>query len=366
MAMEKRKKVIIGITGNIISDQRIIRIANTLTEEGFMVTVYYRHFFKFKAVESNARFPFETKAINSMFKTGILFYLWYNILLFARLLFVKTDYLYAVDSDTLPSFTLLSLLKGRPLLFDSHEYFSEVPELLHSPMKKKIWDLVTRLGVKRSSACITVGPELAGVLEKKYGKPFTSIRNVPVYKQVRDVEKPARPVILYQGALNAGRELEMLIDTMKLTPEFDCILAGEGDLSKALRERAEGYANISFAGLLSPQALADLTLKCFAGYNLLVPESLSYYYSLSNKYFDYMHAGVPSISSRLPEYLALNSTYGCGVCISNISEELALTLRTWLDDQSHYRKLKENAIIAAGKMNWENERQLLINLFKTI
>jgi glycosyltransferase involved in cell wall biosynthesis len=366
MAMEKRKKVIIGITGNIISDQRIIRIAGTLAEEGYRVVVYYRHFFKFRKVESDARFTFETRPVRSAFNSGILFYAWYNILLFVKLLFIKTDYLYAVDSDTLPSFTLLSLIRRRPMVFDSHEYFSEVPELLHSPLKKRIWDIVTRLGVKRSAARMTVGPELAVLLEKRYGKPFACIRNVPVMKPLNEVIKPTRPVILYQGALNAGRELEMLIDTMKRLPEFDCILAGEGDLSKQLRDRAEGSGNISFAGLLSPGALAGLTLKCFAGYNLLVPESLSYYYSLSNKYFDYMHAGVPSISSRLPEYMALNKEHECGACIGNSPDELSGLLRSWLSDETHYRKLKENAIIAARKLNWENERKLLINLFKAI
>jgi len=362
--MEKRKTIIIGLTGHIISDQRINRIATTFAENHFRVLVYYRSYFKFKPVDGPLVFPFETRAIHAVFTSGVLFYLWYNLLLFFKLLWVKTDYLYAVDSDTLPAFICLSFFKRKPFVFDSHEYFAEVPELSASPLKKKIWHQVTEWGVRRSMVNITVGPELATVLEKRYGKPFISLRNVPFYAALTPVEKLQPPVILYQGALNAGRELELLIETMKDLPECRCIIAGEGDLSQALRDQAKDNRHIEFAGLLSPHALKELTPKCFAGFNLLAPESLSYYYSLSNKYFDYMHAGVPSISSKLPEYMALNSTYQCGECIENTRLDLLLTLRKWMYDEAHYQKLKENAIIASGKLNWENEQTQLLNCFK--
>ncbi len=361
--MEKRKTIIIGITGHIISDQRIIRIAGTLSDH-FRVIVYYRHFFKYKPVDSDASFPFETHSIRSVFKQGVLFYLWYNLLLLVRILFRKADHLYAVDSDTLPAFTILSKLKRKPLVFDSHEYFTEVPELMDHPFKKKIWHWVTRAGVRQSSLCLTVGAELATILEKVYGKPFSCIRNLPSFDPSKEHEKSEPRVILYQGALNEGRELELLIDAMQDLPEFHCILAGEGDLSQSLRDRAASNKHIQFAGLLTPEVLKELTRKCFAGYNLLSPSSLSYYYSLSNKYFDYMHAGVPSISSMLPEYMALNAVHACGVCINNSRQELVSTLRSWVNDQTHYHKLKENAIIASQKLSWENEQKLLLNLFQ--
>ncbi len=364
--MEKRKTIIIGITGHIISDQRITRIANTLTAHNFEVTVYYRPFFKYKSSAKMADTSFRILPVKSLFNNGVLFYAWYNLLLFFKLLFRPADYLYAADSDTLPAFILLSKIKRKPLVFDSHEYFAEVPELSQSPLKKKIWHWVTKAGVKQSKACITVGPELAIVLNKRYGKPFTSVRNVPVSQTSAMAGNSGTPIILYQGALNAGRELELLIDAMKLLPQFRCIIAGEGDLSQALRDRANELSNIEFAGLLTPAELTQITRTCFAGFNLLQASSLSYYYSLSNKYFDYMQAGVPSISSKLPEYMALNTAYNCGVCIDNTVEALASTLQNWLDDKAHYQNLKENAIIASRKMNWENEQQILLNVFTSI
>jgi glycosyltransferase involved in cell wall biosynthesis len=363
--MEKRK-IIIGITGHISSDQRMNRIAGTLTANGFDVTLYYREFFKFRPINLHTDTPFKTVAIKCPFRSGISFYLWYNIQLFFKILFPKTDCFYAVDSDTLPAFILLRLFRRKPLVFDAHEYFSEVPELLQAPLKKRIWDRVTGIGVRYSTICITVGPELATILSARYKKTFTSVRNVPVYSGYHEIKKEGPPVVLYQGALNAGRELELLIDVMKELPEYRCIIAGEGDLSLQLRNMAASCPRIEFAGLLTPADLKKLTLTCFAGYNLLVPESLSYYYSLSNKYFDYMHAGVPSISSRLPEYMELNRVHHCGVCIENTKEALVATLKNLLQDPEYYRNLKENAIIASEKLCWQLEEQVLLNLLASI
>lgn len=362
--MEKRKTIIVGMTGHLATDQRMRRIGHTLHGIGFDVQVFYRHYFKFEPKDIDSGYAFKTVALKSLFRSGMLFYAWYNLILFFRVLFCRCNYLYAVDSDTLPAFIALSVLKGKPLIFDSHEYFAEVPELQRSPLKKKIWHWVTRLGTARSKHRITVSESLAEELGRRYEKPFIAIRNVPQRKQQKQVTPFSKPTVLYQGALNAGRELEMLIESMKQLPEFDCIIAGEGDLSRVLRQQADGCANIQFAGLLSPETLAELTPKCFAGYNLLSSDSLSYHYSLSNKYFDYMQAGIPSLSSALPEYEILNAQYRCGECIANKREVLVETLLRWRRDTQGYELLKENAIIAAGILNWENEELVLKKIFE--
>lgn len=362
--MERRKTIIIGMTGHLATDQRMRRIGHTLCDMGFDVQVFYRYYFKFEPKDITGQYAFRAIALKSLFRSGVLFYAWYNLILFFRILLRRCDYLYAVDSDTLPAFVALSFIKNKPLLFDSHEYFAEVPELQRSRLKKKIWHSVTRAGITRSKYRITVSESLAHELGKRYGKPFVAVRNVPAKQQRKQTAPLDKPTILYQGALNEGRELEMLIASMKHLPEFDCVIAGEGDLSHTLREQADGSNNIQFAGLISPEALAELTPKCFAGYNLLSGNSLSYRYSLSNKYFDYMQAGIPSLSSALPEYECLNARYKCGECIANTQEALVETLSRWRRDTQGYELLKENAIIAAGVLNWENEELVLKKLLE--
>ena len=363
--MDTKKTLIIGLSGNFLSDQRMQRIASAITETSWEPIVYFRDFYKYKNGKAlkSPNFKYQIQPVRSVFKSGILFYLWFNLLLFFKLLFKKTEAYYAVDSDTLLAFVLLSKLHAKPLVYDAHEYFAEVPELNGKTLKKKLWHWLTQWGVKQAKVCITVGAELAIELERVYGKPFACVRNVTDAKPQEAVQAFEGKTIIYQGALNEGRELELLIDAMKDLPEYHCLVVGEGDLSTALRKRAEGFGNIEFLGLLSPEELKRITPKCFAGYNLLDANgSLSYYYSLSNKYFDYIHAALPSISSELPEYLKLNAQWECGVCLPNSKEALVNLLNFWKNNPSEYAKLKENTKFAAQENNWTLEKETLKNL----
>ncbi len=369
--MEIKKIITIGISGHIHTDQRMKRIAGSLSKNGANVTLYYREHFKYKPVKTADLLPFTTIGMRILINNGILFYVLLNWQLFWRLLFKKTDIYYAVDADTLPAFTLLSILRGKPMIYDAHEYFCEVPELQNSGLKKKIWDHVTRIGVRQAWKCLTVGQMLSLELEKRYHKPFVVVRNTTKIDEAESDDQtltlslPNKPVILYQGALNKGRELELLISCMPELPEFHCLLAGEGDLSESLREQAKSMNNVQFAGLVSPQTLKTLTPKCFAGYNLLDAEgSLSYYFSLSNKYFDYIHAGIPSISSHLPEYEALNASNECGICINNTKEDIIKTLKNWLAEPAVYQKFRENTNIARKVCQWETDEAALLALFR--
>lgn len=366
--MGHKKNIIIAITGHIITDQRIIRIASSLQANQFNVTVYYRAYYKFKQSQKQTTFqyPFNIRKMTFLFNKGVAFYVLYNLRLFCLLLFKKSHIYCSVDSDTLLAFTLLSKLKNVPLVYDAHEYFAEVPELENQAKKKAIWHWITSFGIKQSTARYTVSETLAKALEARYNAPFKTIRNVPFYKEKDTHLKFAKPTILYQGALNKGRELELLIQCMHELPEFDCLIIGEGDLSNELREQANSLKNVEFLGLLTPDAIKTITQKVFFGYNLLNASSLSYYYSLSNKYFDYMQAGVPSISSALPEYELLNQKWNCGVCIPNTAHDLISCLKKYANDAVAYEKLQQNALLASLNNNWELESQELVQIYTAI
>ncbi|MDI1234988.1 MAG: glycosyltransferase [bacterium] len=366
--MGHNKNIIIAITGHIITDQRMIRIASTLQANQFNVTVYYRPYFKFKVKRKKVvdSYPFNIRKMVFMVNNGILFYAFYNIRLFLLLLFRRADLYCAVDSDTLVAFTLLSKLKNTPLIYDAHEYFAEVPELKNKTFKQNIWHWITQKGVNQSINRYTVSESLAKALSERYKAPFETIRNVPHYQE-KDIHiKFDKPTILYQGALNQGRELELLINSMKQLPEFDCLIIGEGDLSSELRMLAKHISNVQFLGLLSPEKINTITQKVFLGFNLLDATSLSYYYSLSNKYFDYMQAGIPSISSNLPEYELLNKTLGCGVCIPNSEINFISCVKKYANDRTAYNNLQQNALLASLNNNWELESQKLVQIYTAI
>jgi len=117
---------------------------------------------------------------------------------------------------------------------------------------------------------------------------------------------------------------------------------------------------------MSPNEIKQYTIDAFVGFNLLDAKSKSYYYSLSNKYFDYMQAGIPTISSKLPEYEQLNTELNCGICIENSIQELVNTINHLKEDKKAYQLMCKNAILASKIYHWENESKKLLNLLKNI
>jgi glycosyltransferase involved in cell wall biosynthesis len=197
------------------------------------------------------------------------------------------------------------------------------------------------------------------------------VRNVPFYS-FNDAEQANNedlPILLYQGTLNKGRGLEQLINSME---HISAILniAGEGDLSSELRQQAKHVAwkeRIHFLGYQKPEELKKITQEAYIGINLVSNEGLSYYYSLSNKFFDYIMAGIPQVTMSYPEYERLNNKYHTALTISDIKEgQIINAINRLLKNKDLYNQLKGNTQLAAEELNWEKEKQELLSFYDKV
>ena len=130
-----RKKVIVSVTNDISTDQRVYKVCRSLLSMGFEVELIGRLHSWSKPLKRE----YKTHRIKTVFFSGPMFYLEFNIRLCFLLLFKPCNTLLSNDLDTLPANYFASLVKGSNLVFDSHELFTEVPELMTRPFKKKIW-----------------------------------------------------------------------------------------------------------------------------------------------------------------------------------------------------------------------------------
>lgn len=311
---------------------------------------------------------FRQKRLSCFFRKGKLFYLEYNLRLFLYLLSQKTDIIHAVDLDTLLPAILCKRIKEVRVMYDAHEYFTETPEVVRRPAVQRIWARVADRTIPRADAAITVGPALARIMSERYGRTFGCVRNLPKAKPFPALaEREQPPVILYQGALNEGRGLETMITAMRNIPNAQLWLAGEGDLSESLREQASEEAfsdRIHFLGFVNPAELTTLTPKATLGLNLLVNRGLSYYYSLANKAFDYLQAGVPAVHMNFPEYNSLASQYGGMVLLDELSPtRLARLINDLLGNPDRLKQLRAECQKAAPQLTWEQDEQQLLRYY---
>lgn len=358
------KRIVFTVSNDLNFDQRMIKICTSLSKAGFDVQII--GFKKKNSIPLN-KSVYKKVRIPTLFQKGKLFYLEISVRLFFKLLFVRTDIISAVDIDTLlPSF-VVAKLRSKKLVFDAHEYFSETSGLVGRSFEKNIWQWLENLLIPRIKNAYTVNESLAVIFKNKFGANFRVVLNTPVLKQINKPDKSPEHFYLYQGVLNKGRGLEELLDVFGQN-NLELRIAGEGPLKEILEKEIEskGLSNrIKLLGNLKPEELRDLTECAYAGINLIEGNGKSYYYSLANKFFDYMHAEIPQIGMNFPEYKKVNERYKVSVLIDSFNE-INQAIEQLESDQSLYKSMKENTLRAKKVYNWSNEEKKLSEIYLSL
>jgi glycosyltransferase involved in cell wall biosynthesis len=358
---------VLAVTNDITADQRVRRTAAALQKLGLHVTVIGRKLQHYQSGED----PFQTMRMSLWFRKGPLFYAEFNLRLFSRLLRIPCNLMVANDLDTLPGVYLVSRLRHLALLYDSHELFTGVPELVHRPVVRKIWETIEAFLLPRVRYACTVSPLIAEYYNHKYGIDMEVIRNLPVSENA-PAESPSlrvgnEKIILYQGALNLGRGLESAIRAMQFTRGIRLVLVGTGDVEASLKQLVQSLdlsALVTFTGRISPDALPGYTRQADLGISLEEDLGLNYRYAMPNKVFDYIMSGVPVLVSDLPMLRSLVETYGIGKVVAS-SDPSALAVMFHEMMESHERAgWKRNLAAAATELCWENEEPRLIALIR--
>ncbi len=359
-----KKRIVFTVTNDLVTDQRMIRICNTLQDAGYQVTLVGRIRPSSLSLSSHS---FTQHRLNCTFQKGALFYAEFNIRLLFWLLFNPTDIIGAVDADTILPCTLVSILRHKKLTFDAHEYFTEVPELQNKSVIKSIWQQVLTACVHKATRAYTVGGELANLFSQQYGVPFAVVHNMPTQKTTEIVDKHTK-IVWYQGDLNEGRGLEETILACKGLP-VQLHIAGDGLLKQQLMQVVEEHNlthQVTFLGKIKPEELHVYTQKAWLGVNVLASTSLSYQYSVANKFFDYVQAHVPSICADFVEYKKLNAQYEVARLSACSVAEIRSHITYLLNNETAYQQLVTQCKEAAKHWVWEHESKKLLELYQQV
>ena len=359
----------------MVTDQRVARTCSVFDELNYKVLLVGREQKKSQPLQARS---YECKRMKLMLEQGVLFYLLFNWRLFWFLLFNKADILLANDLDTLLPNYLVSKLKGIPLIYDSHELFCEVPELQQHPTKKKIWESLEKWIVPKLQFCITVNESIAQYFTKKYKVSFKAVRNIPYYKALQNLKTreelglaPNKKIIILQGAgINVQRGAEELVEAFQyLNNDYLLLIIGSGDVIAQLKEKTlqlQLTNKVRFIDKIPAIELRHYTANANLGVSIDKDTNLNYHFSLPNKIFDYLHAGIPVLTSRLPEIASIITTYQVGVFIDNHQpQHIAHKIEEFLNS-SNYSAYKNNTKKAAIENNWTTEKKVLEELIKHV
>ena len=366
------RRILFTVTNDLQFDQRMRRICGTLSNAGYDVTLIGRRPISPSSPLSQTPYT-QIQLAGLIFTKGKLFYLEFNLRLLLFLLFKPCDAICSIDLDTAVPGIIAAKLRKKIHIFDAHELFTHVPEVARRPRIQAIWEKVQAFTFKHCDTAFTVGPAIARYFTEKYHKPVQVVRNMPRASVVAHTDTAHfaaienKKFILYQGALNEGRGLELLIQAMVNIP-CELVLAGEGDVSEPLRKLTQSLHlenKVHFLGMIPPHQLPALTKLAYIGFNVSENVGLSYYLSLNNKFFDYTQSHLPSLINPYPEYKQLLSEFQVGLLTEPKVESIIEQASELFNNPSLYQELKSQCIAASEKWTWEQETPKLLSIFES-
>ncbi len=370
-----KKIAFVSVINDLVTDNRVNKSCMALIECGYDVTLVGRKLSNSLPIPN---WTFKTIRLKMIFKKGPLFYFFFNLRLFFVGLINKTDLFYANDLDTLAPMFLLSKLKKKPLIYDSHELFCEVPELKSSRIKKIIWQKLEGYIIPKLQTCITVNVSIAKIYEAKYNVPFYIIRNISDFDQtfipksrVQLSLPEDKKIILLQGAgINVDRGAEELIDAMEFVQNAVLYIIGSGDVWENLKQKVSFNKSIQnkvvLINKLPKSELINYTFNADLGLSIDKNTNLNYLYSLPNKIFDYIQAEIPILASRLPEIENIILQYKIGDFIDDHNPK---TIANKLNEMLYSQQLssyKKYLAIAKKEITWKSEKEKLLTIIKNI
>ncbi len=367
------KRAIVSVINDLVTDQRVNKSCLALQKAGYEVLLVGRKQRKSPPMDER---PYASHRMKLLFGKGPLFYAEYNIRLLFFLLFHKANLLLSNDLDTILPNWFISRLKGYKMVFDSHEYFTETPELVGRPKVQKVWKRIEGFVLPKLEEMITVCDSIADLFRDKYGVTCHVIRNIPPRKALPPKgDKSAlglpsdKHLLVLQGSgINIHRGAEELVQSMQYLEDCFLMIIGGGDVLPVLKQmvaelritdRVRFFQRMPYPQMMAYTQLAEL------GFCLDKDTNLNYRFSLPNKLFDFIQAGVPIVASHLTEIEKIVRKYDLGLFIeSHNPMTIAAAICEGLNDEARREQWKQNLTVAALDLCWENEEQKLLEIYR--
>jgi len=374
-----KKKILLLVFNPFINDSRVLKEVYSLQKQDYDVHIA-AHCDKGLKREERVdgltihRFSYldrrKTKRLFGKFKA-------YMVYLKQSIKFGRDfDILHCNDLNTLPVGIVVKKFfnKNIKIIYDAHEYETETNGL-HGIQKIAIKKL-ENFFIPYVDKVITVSDTIAQEYVKLYGiqKPalvlntpeYTKVIKKNLFREIFNINKD-KTIFLYQGSLNHGRGIEVLMETFQSmeNDKYILIIMGYGPMEKEIKEVAMKYDSIYLHPAVSPNVLLDYTASADYGISIIEDTCLSYKYCLPNKMFEYIMAEIPVIVSNLPEMKKIVEDYNIGI-VAKYNTSKALYEAISSITQKNRTELINNIKKAKTVYNWEEQEKFLLQTYSEL
>lgn len=373
----QKKSAIVSVTNDLVTDNRVSKVCDFLQSEGYTVILVGRKLSKSLFLVEQS---YKTKRFQLFFNQGPLFYLEYNLRLFLFLLFKRVDLLVANDLDTLLANYLSYKIKNCKLVYDTHEYFTEVPELIESPFKQRIWLTLENWIFPNLKNIITVNDSIAKLYSEKYQVKVNVIRNVAPTLEFNEIKSRSelnlpeeKFIIILQGSgINQKRGAEEAVTAMRNIEKAILLIIGGGDVITILKKMVDEFQiqeKVKFLPKMPYQEMMQYTRNANLGLAIDHNDVLNHKLALPNKLFDYIQAEIPILSTNLIEVRKIIEKHKIGFVLENELTPVCLSYKIneiKALQGAEFQKLKVNLLKAKKEENWETEVLILKQIYDNL
>ena len=365
-----QKTAVVCVTNDLSNDQRVHKTCMTLQKCGYWVKETGRLLPESVPLERD----YFTIRKKLWFRKGPQFYAEFNIRLFLYLMTTKVDLIFSNDLDTLPAAYLAAKLRNKRIIYDTHEYYTEMPEIVHRPFIQKTWKILEDNLFPRLTDIITVNSSIAKLYGDKYNKTIAVSRNIPPtytpdrLKSRTELGLPVdKRILILQGTgINIERGAEEAVLAMQYLDKVILLVVGSGDvfptLHKIIKEK-HLEDKVIFKPKMPFAELRQYTMNSDLGLAIDKDTNLNYHFSLPNKLFDYIHSGIPTLSSGLVELKQIIDKYDIGYYIQNHDpQHIASVVTDIFSNKTRYNIVKQNTSKAKEELCWEKEEKVLMGV----
>lgn len=287
----------------------------------------------------------------------------------------RFDVIHAHDLNALHFALLFARRDATPVIFDSHEIWTETGAFASWP-KKWACQVYERALIRQCAGVIAVTQCSADYIQNLHKiKPPVVITNCvhTLDASQHSCKCESHFEVLYHGGLSRGRGCHELLHAVQLLPDLSRVrlrFRGSGPALSELRELSRTSARpsrILFDDPVPMDALVRAATASHVGVVLTKDTCVNNRFTVSNKLFEYAMAGLPVVMSDLPEHRRLNDRYAFGVVVTNLDPSCVACAITQLEtDSALYQQCCAGALRLSTEHNWEIEFKKQLGLYEEI
>ncbi len=262
----------------------------------------------------------------------------------------------------------------RHLIYDAHELESK--RSFKNPMREKLTGFFERWFIRYADKVVVVGDEIADWYVENYRIPRPSvIRNVPLGRGRLELDANSSVlrdllglvdsdrIFIFQGVLSERRAIPRFLEVFSQVKScMHIVFLGYGPMADTIRAYAEKHSNIHYLAAVPPDKVLEYTVGADLGVCGMGVDSLSHRYSLPNKFFEYIMAGLPVLIGDRPEQEAILEQFNCGWAVSDSDVEFIELVNCI--DRPELERRRRGALKARECFSWEGEAKKLLDLYR--